>query len=164
MFSSLWACVSQISMGNGCCSSNQTLERALSRKTTVESDDEAVELMEGEKKMFEQLSKNTKTLPVKTVFVGNRFVGKSTLALKFRTGHFTDYQPSIIAAQYLTHSHNISKYTIQFQMWDVSGFFFLFFFCFVRLVIVKIQNIIRAKWQLFLKYTPKKKGKKNLKQ
>lgn len=58
---------------------------------------------------------------VKLVLLGDMGVGKSSIALRFVRGEFTENSEPTIGAAFLTQTVNISNVSIKFDIWDTAG-------------------------------------------
>ncbi|XP_052812836.1 ras-related protein Rab-5B-like isoform X2 [Mya arenaria] len=58
---------------------------------------------------------------VKLVLLGDMSVGKSSIALRFVRGEYTENALATIGAAFLTQKVNVSGQTIQFDIWDTAG-------------------------------------------
>ncbi|KAH3708319.1 hypothetical protein DPMN_067766 [Dreissena polymorpha] len=58
---------------------------------------------------------------VKLVLLGDQGVGKSSIALRFVRGEFTENSEATVGAAFLTQVVNISQQSIKFDIWDTAG-------------------------------------------
>lgn len=58
---------------------------------------------------------------VKLVLLGDQGVGKSSIALRFVRGEFTENSEATIGAAFLTQTVNVSGLSIKFDIWDTAG-------------------------------------------
>ncbi|XP_045177502.1 ras-related protein Rab-5C-like isoform X2 [Mercenaria mercenaria] len=58
---------------------------------------------------------------VKLVLLGDQGVGKSSIALRFVRGEFTENSEATIGAAFLTQTVNVSNVSIKFDIWDTAG-------------------------------------------
>lgn len=58
---------------------------------------------------------------VKLVLLGDQGVGKSSIALRFVRGEFTENSEATIGAAFLTQTVNVSGSCIKFDIWDTAG-------------------------------------------
>ncbi|XP_052812841.1 uncharacterized protein LOC128240289 [Mya arenaria] len=58
---------------------------------------------------------------VKLVLLGDQGVGKSSIALRFVRGEFTENSEATIGAAFLTQTVSVSGQTIKFDIWDTAG-------------------------------------------
>ena len=57
----------------------------------------------------------------KLVLLGESAVGKSSMALRFVNGRFSEFQENTIGAAYLTKSVVIDDNAVKFEIWDTAG-------------------------------------------
>ncbi|XP_052812844.1 uncharacterized protein LOC128240290 isoform X2 [Mya arenaria] len=58
---------------------------------------------------------------VKLMLLGDQGVGKSSIALRFVRGEFTENSGATAGAAFLTQAMRVSGQTIKFDIWDTSG-------------------------------------------
>lgn len=63
----------------------------------------------------------SKVQNVKLVLLGDQGVGKSSIALRFVRGEFTENSEATIGAAFLTQTINVSNVSIKFDIWDTAG-------------------------------------------
>ncbi|KAL4217086.1 hypothetical protein ACF0H5_023542 [Mactra antiquata] len=64
---------------------------------------------------------STKMHNVKLVLLGDVGVGKSSIALRFVRGEFTDNTETTVGAAFLTQTVSVSAQSIKFDIWDTAG-------------------------------------------
>lgn len=64
--------------------------------------------------------KNTKTIPIKVILVGDSGVGKTSMISRY-IDQYKDNIDSTITTAYYTKIENIKDYNINFQIWDTVG-------------------------------------------
>ena len=57
----------------------------------------------------------------KLVLLGESAVGKSSMALRFVNGRFSEFQENTIGAAYLTKTVEIDDDAVKFEIWDTAG-------------------------------------------
>ena len=57
----------------------------------------------------------------KLVLLGESAVGKSSMALRFVNGRFSEFQENTIGAAYLTKTVFIDDDAVKFEIWDTAG-------------------------------------------
>lgn len=64
---------------------------------------------------------SSKVQNVKLVLLGDQGVGKSSIALRYVRGEFTENSEATIGAAFLTQTTSVSNQTIKFDIWDTAG-------------------------------------------
>ncbi|KAF5748598.1 Ras-related small GTP-binding family protein [Tripterygium wilfordii] len=62
-----------------------------------------------------------KNIQAKLVLLGDMGTGKTSLALRFVKGQFSDFQESTIGAAFFTQVLSLNEATIKFDIWDTAG-------------------------------------------
>jgi small GTP-binding protein len=57
----------------------------------------------------------------KIVLLGDVFVGKTSISVRFSKNEFQDVQESTSGAVFVTHTVEAEKYLMQFDIWDTAG-------------------------------------------
>ena len=57
----------------------------------------------------------------KIVLLGDVFVGKTSISVRFSKNEFKDFQESTSGAVFVTHTVEAEKYLMQFDNWDTAG-------------------------------------------
>ena len=57
----------------------------------------------------------------KIVLLGDVFVGKTSISVRFSKNEFKDFQESTSGAVFVTHTVEAEKYLMQFDIWDTAG-------------------------------------------
>lgn len=63
----------------------------------------------------------SKVQNVKLVLLGDQGVGKSSIALRYVRGEFTENSEATIGAAFLTQTTSVSNQSIKFDIWDTAG-------------------------------------------
>lgn len=63
----------------------------------------------------------SKVQNVKLVLLGDQGVGKSSIALRYVRGEFTENSEATIGAAFLTQTTTVSNQSIKFDIWDTAG-------------------------------------------
>ena len=63
----------------------------------------------------------TRLAQFKLVLLGESWVGKSSLVLRFVNGQFHEFQMSTIGAAFLTKTLCLNDTTVKFEIWDTAG-------------------------------------------
>lgn len=70
----------------------------------------------------EQISQApSKVQNVKLVLLGDQGIGKSSIALRYVRGEFTENSEATIGAAFLTQTTSLSSQAIKFDIWDTAG-------------------------------------------
>lgn len=57
----------------------------------------------------------------KIVLLGDVFVGKTSLSLRFSKDQFSDTQATTTGAVFISHTIEDEKFLMQFDIWDTAG-------------------------------------------
>ena len=57
----------------------------------------------------------------KIVLLGDVFVGKTSISVRFSKNEFKDFQESTSGAVFVTHTVEAEKHLMQFDIWDTAG-------------------------------------------
>ena len=68
-----------------------------------------------------ELQTNKKVVKNKLVLLGDVFVGKTALGHRFSCDEFKENTQSTLGAQFVTHSIEMDKHIMQFDIWDTAG-------------------------------------------
>ena len=61
------------------------------------------------------------TVRFKVVLIGDALVGKTSLALRYVKDRFNENEDSTIGASYLSHTLELEKTRVKFDLWDTAG-------------------------------------------
>jgi len=59
--------------------------------------------------------------PLKVVLLGDTFVGKSSLVLRYVEGQFSEFQASTVGAAYVSKTTSVDGKAVKLEIWDTAG-------------------------------------------
>ena len=68
-----------------------------------------------------EMSSAKPVLKNKIVLLGDVFVGKTSLSVRFSKDSFSENQATTTGAVFISHTIEDSKYLMQFDIWDTAG-------------------------------------------